>query len=403
MPTEPATLARDARIIGALGAGHFASHFYQLTLPPLFPVLRAELGVPWLALGALLSVFYVGSGVGQPTSGFLVDRLGARPVLLAGLGLLAGGIALVGLATAYWMLVPLALLAGLGNAVFHPADYAILNTAVAPRRLGRAYSVHGILGNLGWAAAPAVVVTLAGLLGWRAALVIVGGAGLALMALIASQGTLLAARREPPAPGPRGLAADVRVVLSPPIVAAFGYFTLSATATVGVKSFGVAAMVAAWGIPLGVATGALTLYLLATAAGILAGGLVADRARRHDAVAAGGLATGALLLFSLAVLPVSQAVLVPALTLAGFFHGVTAPSRDLLVRSATPPGASGKVFGFAYSGIDLGSALAPAVFGWLIDRGEPRGIFGVAAAVLAGAIFAIVLVRQRTSPAIARA
>ncbi|HKX05556.1 MAG TPA: MFS transporter, partial [Methylomirabilota bacterium] len=184
----PSSLRRDVRIIGLIGTAHFFSHFFQLTLPPLFPLLKDVFGVPYVALGLAVSVFYGGSGIGQTVSGFLVDRVGALRVLMAGMGLLAGAIALAGLAPSYWFLLPVALLAGLGNSVFHPADYSILNASVDPRRIGRGYSVHAISGNLGWAVAPTVVFALTAHFGWRAALVTVGGLGLAMVVVLAAQG-----------------------------------------------------------------------------------------------------------------------------------------------------------------------------------------------------------------------
>ena len=173
-PTAPSSLRRDVHVIGLIAVAHFFSHFFQLTLPPLFPLLKTVFGVPYVALGLAMSVFYGASGIGQTLSGFLVDRIGAARVLLGGMALFASSVALAGLVPSYWMLLPVALLAGLGNSVFHPADYSILNASVDPRRIGRGYSVHSISGNLGWAVAPTVVVGLTASSGWRAALVTVG-------------------------------------------------------------------------------------------------------------------------------------------------------------------------------------------------------------------------------------
>lgn len=399
MPDSTArpSLRRDVRIIGLIGAAHFFSHFFQLTLPPLFPLLKTVFGVPYLALGVAMSVFYGASGIGQTLSGFLVDRVGALRVLLGGMGLFAGSIALAGLVPSYWLLLPVALLAGLGNSVFHPADYSILNASVDPRRIGRGYSVHSISGNLGWAVAPTVVFTLTAYFGWRAALVTVGGLGLAMVVVLASQGGAFGSVRG----GARGKSAvaDARVLLTGPILSAFAYFAFIATALIGVQTFGVTALVRVYETPMAVATAALTAFLLGGAAGILVGGFLADRTSRHDVVAVSGLVAAAAFMMLLATGSVGVSSLPVILALAGFCHGATGPSRDMLVRAATPPGASGKVFGFVYSGLDLGSCLTPLAFGWLLDHGDPRMLFLAVGVLMLGTIATVVQVRRNAQPA----
>jgi MFS family permease len=391
----PPSLRRDVRIIGLIGTAHFFSHFFQLTLPPLFPLLKDVFGVPYVALGLAVSVFYGGSGIGQTLSGFLVDRVGALRVLMAGMGLLAGAIALAGLVPSYRFLLPVALLAGLGNSVFHPADYSILNASVDPRRIGRGYSVHAISGNLGWAVAPTVVFALTAHFGWRAALVTVGGLGLAMVVVLATQGGAFTgahagARRA-------GAATDVRVLLTAPVLAAFAYFALIATALVGMQTFGVTGLMRVYETPMALATAALTAFLLGGAAGILGGGFLADRTSRHDVVAVSGLIGAAALMVATGGVGPSRLPLL--LAVAGFCQGVTAPSRDMLVRAATPPGASGKVFGFVYSGLDLGSCLVPVAFGWMLDHRDPRMLFVAVGVLLLCTIGTVVQVRRRAQPA----
>ncbi len=393
----PPSLRRDVRIIGLIGTAHFFSHFFQLTLPPLFPLLKDVFGVPYVALGLAVSVFYGGSGIGQTLSGFLVDRVGALRVLMAGMGLLAGAIALAGLVPSYWFLLPVALLAGLGNSVFHPADYSILNASVDPRRIGRGYSVHAISGNLGWAVAPTVVFALTAHFGWRAALVTVGGLGLAMVVVLATQGGAFTgahagARRA-------GAATDVRVLLTAPVLAAFAYFALIATALVGMQTFGVTGLMRVYETPMALATAALTAFLLGGAAGILGGGFLADRTSRHDVVAVSGLIGAAAVILLVATGGVGPSRLPLLLAVAGFCQGVTAPSRDMLVRAATPPGASGKVFGFVYSGLDLGSCLVPVAFGWMLDHRDPRMLFVAVGVLLLCTIGTVVQVRRRAQPA----
>jgi FSR family fosmidomycin resistance protein-like MFS transporter len=400
-PTARASLRSDVRVIGLIGVAHFFSHFFQLTLPPLFPLLKSVLGVPYVALGLAMSVFYAASGIGQTLSGFLVDRIGAHRVLLSGLALFASAIALAGSVSSYWMLLPVALLAGLGNSVFHPADYSILNASVDPRRIGRGYSVHAISGNLGWAVAPTVVFGLTAHFGWRAALVTVGSLGLAMVVVLATQrAAFVQSRYDTRGTGP---VAELRLLLSAPILSAFAYFAFIATALIGVQTFGVTGLMRIYDTPLALATGALTAFLLGSAAGILAGGFLADRTRRHDIVAVGGLVIAAGFMMLLATGALAPSLLPVILALTGLCHGATGPSRDMLVRAATPPGASGKVFGFVYSGLDLGSCLTPLAFGWLLDHGDPRMLFIAVAILMLMTIGTVVQVKrtaQQPAPAV---
>lgn len=394
----------DFRVIGLIGAGHLISHFLQLALPPLFPILRTELDVSWAALGAISSVFYGVSAMAQAVAGFVVDRLGARRVLLAGMALMGVAIALGGLASSYWMLLVVAALAGLGNSVFHPADYSMLNSSVGARRIARAYSIHQLSGNAGWVLAPLVVGPATHLAGWRVALFVAGGLALLGTLILATQTRGLGARTPVIAAAERpSVAADLRVLMAVPIMMAFGYFALLTASVMGIQTFAVPALGLIYDAPLTLATGALTVYLFGNATGILTGGFLADRATRHDFVAAAGVTCAAALTLVLAsgALPLSTIAI--AMAAMGFSMGITAPSRDMLVRAATPRGSSGKVFGFVYSGLDLGSLVAPPVYGWLLDRGQPRAMFVVIAAVMFVMIVTVIQVRRRVVPAVAPA
>ncbi|HEX3176527.1 MAG TPA: MFS transporter [Methylomirabilota bacterium] len=395
----------DFRIIGLIGAGHLISHFLQLTLPPLFPLLRSELDVSWAALGIVSSVFYGASGIAQTVAGFFVDRLGARRVLLVGMTVMGLAIGLAGFARSYWMLLGAAALAGLGNSVFHPADYSMLNSSVSARRIARAYSVHAISGNLGWVLAPMVVGTVTHVAGWRVALMTAGGLALLGTLVLATQTRGLGAAMGAPVSAGRGasLRADLRVLLAVPIVMAFGYFALLTASTTGIQTFAVPALGLIYNAPLALATGALTVYLFGNATGILTGGFLADRATRHDLVAATGVLCAAALMVLLASGRVPLAGIGIAMAATGFSMGITAPSRDMLVRAATPRGSSGKVFGFVYSGLDLGSLVAPPVYGVLLDRGEPRAMFALVAALMFVMILTVIQVRRRVVPATAPA
>jgi len=390
--------ASDVRIIALVSSGHLLSHFLQLTLPPLFPLLRAVFDVSYAALGALMTLFYTTSAVGQLVSGFLVDRFGARRILVGGMSLFAGAVVLAGLSPSYEVLVPVIVLAGLGNSVFHPADYSIMNAVVHPRRLGRAYSTHSISGNIGWALGPAVVGGLTAAFGWRIALVTAGALGLVLALLLARQPALSAVGRPSPlgvAGGPADFLADLRFLLAAPILMAFAYFALLSASMSGVQTFSVSVLVALYAAPLGLASGALTAYLAGSAAGILTGGFLADRTTRHHVVAGGGMLLAALLTLVLASAAPPLALLTPLMAAIGLAKGLTAPSRDLIVRAATPTGASGKVFGFVYSGLDLGALAMPPIYGWLVDRGDPRAVFLVAAGLMVLTIVTVLEVRRQ--------
>jgi MFS transporter, FSR family, fosmidomycin resistance protein len=384
----------DAKVIGVIGAAHGLSHFFQLVLPPLFPLLRAEFDVSYATLGALVSVFYAASGICQFGAGFIVDRFGARPVLLGGIALLAGGALLAGLVPGVFWLFPLAAIMGIGNGVFHPADFAVLNANVNSRRLGHAYSVHGIGGSLGYALAPVVSFGLGSALGWRSALLVMGTAGLIGLGMLATQRHALRSRaHDTPAPQ-HTLAGSFELFRQTPILFCFAYFCVLTIATIGIQTFAGTSLNAAFGVPLALATSAVTAYLLGSTTGILAGGFLAASTMRHDRVAATGLAIGASLVLLIALVPGVAHWAIALLAATGFALGATGPSRDMIVRAATPPGASGRVYGFVYSGLDLGATLSPVAMGLLLDHGSPRAVFATIAVFLFLAIGTVVQVRR---------
>ncbi len=387
------SFSRDAKVISLVGVAHGISHFFQLVLPPLFPFLRDEFGVSYVTLGAVMGVFYTVSGVGQFVAGFAVDHFGARRVLLAGLGVFSAGVLLCGFVSAFWMFFPLAVLLGLGNCVFHPADFSILNASVTPRRLGHAYSTHGIGGNIGWALAPVASFGLATAVGWRGALIVLGALGIGVLAMLYVNRDLLA---NEPRHAPEGAKVNISgtaVFLQRPVLLCFAYFALLSMALIGVQTFGPTAINALHGTPLAVATSAVTGYMIGGAAGILLGGFVAGWTTRHDLVAATGMAIAATLMgvFTTAL---PAWVVIPLITVVGFASGLTNPSRDLIVRKAAPAGASGRVYGFVYSGLDLGALIAPLFLGTLLDRGQPRMVFVLITVCLFLTIFTVIQVRR---------
>ena len=384
---------RDARVIALVGVAHSLSHFLQLALPPLFPLLRAEFDVSWTLLGTLVGTFYVASSVTQFAAGFAVDRAGARPVLLSGMGLAVAGTLVASLAPGPAWLFPAAAMMGVGNGVFHPADFAILNASVDPRRLGYAYSVHGVGGNLGYALAPIVSFGLGTAFGWRVALVAMGMVGLAVLGVLATQRTLLSSQRAHDAHA-HTVRGSVGLFLQPAILLCFFYFIFQTTASIGLQTFLPSALNAGLDVPLVLATSAVTAYLLGGAAGIVAGGFLAARTTRHDRVAGIGLLTGALLVALVATAAVPRPLIVPLFVVIGLVLGSTGPSRDLIVRNATPKGAAGRVYGFVYSGLDLGATLGPVWFGLMLDHQLAREMFYVIAALFLVAIATVVNVRR---------
>jgi MFS transporter, FSR family, fosmidomycin resistance protein len=395
-PQPSDSFRRDVRVIGLVGLAHASSHFFQLALPPLFPFLRAEFDVSWTVLGILLGVFYAASALTQFGAGFAVDRLGARPVLLGGLTLLAGGTVAASLVPGPYWLFPIIALMGVGNGVFHPCDFAILNGSVAPRRLGYAYSTHGVGGNLGYALAPIVGYALAAAFNWRVALACMGVAGLLVLGILATQRMHLTSQKAHDAHS-HTLKGSMALFVQPAIALCFAYFIVQTTASVGLQSFLPSALNAGLSVPLVLATSAVTAYLLGGTGGILFGGFLAARTSRHDRVAMTGLLAGAapLLFVAAGVVPVTM--IVPLFAIVGFAIGTTGPSRDLIVRNATPKGAAGRVYGFVYSGLDLGATLGPVWFGLMLDHGMGREMFYVVAALFVAAVGTVMRVRRATS------
>ena len=356
---------------------HGISHFFQIATAVVFPLIKEDLEVSYVALGGTVALYYVVSGICQTLAGFAVDRWGARRMLFLGLSLAVAGAALAGMAHSYAMLVVAAVVGGIGNSVFHPCDFSILNARVRKERLGYAFSGHGIAGYLGYAAAPVYAIAMASAFDWRGALLGAALIGAVVIVVLALQRDAIhvepADRKRSAKDG--GLAADIRILTSAPVLMCFGYFVLVSVAFIAMQNFGIASTMALYGISASLASATLTAYLLGGAAGILSGGFVASHTSRHDLVAVSGMAVNAGFMFLIASawLP---ALLLPALcAAAGFSSGLTNPSRDLIVRATTPPGATGKVYGFVYSGLDVGSMVTPIYFGWLLDGGKPSAVF----------------------------
>ena len=350
------------------------SHFLQLVLAPLFPAIREELGISYAVLGSVLMVFFTLSALLQPVAGFVVDRFGGRGVLLGGLALMVLGTLLMSFAQGPVLLFVGAAVAGTGNAVFHPADFAILNGTVAQKRLGHAFSSHGVAGMLGFAAAPVFSAAIGAAYGWQNALLAAAALCFVVLVLLAANSKLFVGQAQS---RKRDGPVDARVLLALPVILCLVFFTLHSAGLGALQQFGVAAMQEYFSVGSGLASAALTAYILGSAAGMVAGGFVATRFRRHDLISVAGFSVASFnaLLIALGLIP--GVALPVVLAISGMAVGVTYASRDLIVRAATPPGATGRVFGFVYSGLDLGSLATPVLCGWLMDNGLPQGIFYV--------------------------
>ena len=359
---------RDVRVITLIGLGHFLSHFYILVLPPLFLVWREEFQVSFAALGAAVAAMSAVTAILQTPVGFLVDRHGARGFLVGGNLLMALSISAMAFAPSFEWILLLAVLSGVGNSVIHPADYAILAGSIDRSRMGRAFSWHTMTGNLGFAVAPPVVAAMLLVMGWREALFILGLLGLPVVALILWQSRILSDQpktkaREAGAPSGRQL------LFSKPILLFFGFFLLSAMAGTATQAFLIPVLGLLWGVPLAIASMALTGYMAGATGGTLIGGWYVDRYKRHLAFVAvlSFFSAGCMLLVGALPLGPVFTVLVPFL--AGLALGASRTPRDVMLKDASPPGEVGKVFGFVSSGLPLGGAITPIPFGFLLDVG----------------------------------
>ncbi len=380
LATPRQTLSRQAgkdeqlRTLGAISVAHWVSHFHIYALPMLFPFLKQQLNVGYVELGFALTVFAVSSGLTQAPIGYLADHLGARKILLMGLCL--GGFALIGLGLhlSYpWLIVSAALL-GLANSVYHPANYAILAAHMNEARMGRAFSIHTFAGFLGGAVAPAVITGLVATIGGHGALIAAGAVGPLVALLLVAVGIPDASAADRKT---GGIDTRKQNVITPALVTLTIFFLLLSLSNAGIANFGVVALMNGYGETLSVANLALTAYLGASAAGVLAGGFLADVTDRHGQLAAACFGVNALILLIVAAVNLPQALLIGAMGLAGFLGGVIAPSRDMMVRNAAPPGAAGRAFGIVSTGFNLGGIVSPLLFGWIMDQNMPHWVFGM--------------------------
>jgi MFS family permease len=392
-----ARTSAERRLVTSISAAHFVSHYYILLLPPLFDFVRADYGVSYTELGLALVAFNVVTTALQTPAGILVDRLGARTLLVGALLIGAAAFALAGLIHSFWLMVAMFGLAGVGNAVYHPADYSLLSHHIPAERVAKAFSIHTFAGILGSAVAPVTLLMMQGVWGWRGAF-----AGAAILG-VAAAALLLIQRDEPPAvePAKAPQAGPVprrwTLLLSAPILMNLLFFVLLALTNGGLQNYSVVALAALYGTPASVANTALTGYLAFTAIGVLAGGYLAVRTARHGLVTVSCSLAVAVLVAPIAFVDFGNALVIGGMALIGFFSGTFLPSRDMIVRAVTPPGLFGTVFGFVTTGFNIGGMIAPLIFGLAMDHGSPRSVFLLVAVFSLITILTVVSIRGRTA------
>ena len=384
----PAGRFGEMRVVAPVCAAHFLSHYYMIMLAPVFAFVRADYGVSYTDLALALTAFNVVSAVLQTPAGFLVDRIGARFVLMAGVAIGTAAFAVAGIVHSFVVFIAMYAVAGLGNTAYHPADYSLLSHHSAPARMGQVFSFHTFAGILGSAVAPATMLVMQSHFGWRGAYIGAAILGFAVLAVLVAQRPTAADRlaEKPrlaaPAGGSGASPSDDggwRLLVSPPIILSLCFFVLISVMG-GLNTFLVVALGALYGTSDSLANVALTGLLLMNALGVLVGGILASRTARHAAVAGLGLAFAGLVTALVGLVGFSSFALVLMTSLSGLFVGIATPSRDMLVRAATPPGAFGRVFGFVSSGFNIGSMMAPTIYGMFMDHGEPRAVFLFSAA-----------------------
>ncbi|KRC86399.1 MFS transporter [Achromobacter sp. Root83] len=415
--SDPAVRRRDWKIILLIGVAHASSHFFQLVLPSLYGALGLEFGLDFARLGLLVSAFYVVSGIGQASSGFVVDRIGARPVLWFGLGCFVLSGLLIGSATGYAMLMAAAIVGGIGNSVFHPADYSIINHRITAPRLGHAFSAHGLTGNLGWALTPVFITSITLLANWRVAAYSAAGlVALVLLLTVLGRGLIGgpspldapadakdgATAAKPAAKPQESVLTTLGALLAKPALwGAFLFFACTSIALSSVQNYTIPLLGQLYDLSKVTASSALSGYMVASAVGMAAGGFLVSANPRTERTVMVALILAGLTLVVLALGLVPAVLAAPVVGLAGFCSGVAAPSRDMLIRKVTPKGSTGSVYGLVYSGMDVGSALGPLAFGLLLDAGLRQGPWvgaGVAFAVAAFLAQWIAVQARRTEP-----
>jgi MFS family permease len=391
-------LADDAKIIGLVGLAHSGSHFSHLILPLMFPAFIKAFGLSYAELGFMMSVFFLISGVGQACSGFVVDKVGARPVMFLSLLFLAAGCFWCANAQSYPDLILVGVLLGLGNCSFHPVDYTILNQRVSSKRIGYAYSAHGLTGNLGWALAPVFMVGITQLSNWQTAFACAGVLYLIVFGILLVYRESILTKSHTKIKS-SDEAEQISIFKLPVLWLCFSFFFFSTMTLAVVQNYAVIILQALYDVSLQSATMTLTAYMLCAAAGMLSGGFVAAKWPTHsDRVVATCMSIGALLVALCASVWLTGFWAMLVLAVTGFALGIGGPSRDMMIRRATPKGATGRVYGVVYSGLDAGFAVAPTLFGYFMDHSWFSGVLLCGAlTLLVSVFFAFAVGRQATT------
>lgn len=384
--------ADGGRTVLIVCLAHFMSHCYLMLLPPVFLLMAPHFGVSFAELGLALTVFSLTTTLSQPTVGRMVDRVGAREILAVGLVL--GGISfiLIGLTSSYGGLLLLMGVAGLANSAYHPADYAILGRLVSSRNTGKAFSVHTFAGFLGGAVTPMIMTMAAALWSWQAGVIVAGVVGIAMAALI----PLIPRMPVPIAVDANCEGGSAKPRLNATIISLTVFFFLVSLSTSGIQSFSVAALTTGWGISIADANTRLTVFLVTMSAGVLAGGMLADRFHHHETIAAICFGLAGVVTLLIALVTVGSLLLAIIFGVAGFLVGVVMPSRDMMVHRSSTPATTGYVFGVVTTGLNAGGIVAPPIFGMLVDHGLPSGIFFLSAGVMM--LTALVALSQSSKP-----
>ncbi len=392
--------ARDIKVISLIGVSHYMSHVYQLALPALFPLINRVEGISYVDLGFLSFIFFLTSGLGQTPAGFLVDKIGARPTLFAGMLLLAGSTAAFAATHSYSVMMFLAFLAGVGNSVFHPADFSILNGSISKQRIGRGFGIHGFGGFIGYATTPFCVILLGDLLGWQPTMLVLGAFGLFILALMVLSRDDLRDSGRDQGVEPQSFKEDLGVLMQPASIYSFAFFAFMAMGSVGLMAFGSSALIQLFQFEPKIASSVITLQLTGSVVGILVGGWVADRiTQRHDIATAMVVTLGVAFLLCVPTFkPGAYFMLVALMMVYGALYGMANPLRDMVIRSFAPTGGAGKVFGFTYSGMDFGSSVSALVFGYLLEQKQPELVFYLVAVFMMIGVGAVLLAKASSPP-----
>lgn len=380
IPTAPTPWRRDAKVIGLVSIAHSISHFSQLLLAPLFPWLKDAFGVGYAELGFLMTIFFIVSCITQAAAGFWVDRHGPRPVLIVGLTLI--GLSALGYAasTSYLMLALFSVSAGIGNGVFHPVDYTLLNRKIGKTRLGHAYSAHGISGSLGWALAPALLVPLTLAYSWRVALVVAAGLVFAVLVMVLLNRETSSVEPLPATPaGPGAVEGAMDFLRIPAVWMCFGFFFFYAGALSVVQSFAAESARILHAVPAALAAICLSIYMVSAAIGMVGGGFLAANPARCERVVGAGFGIAALIALAVGFADLPPLAVPVMFGLMGLAAGTAGPSRDLIVKRSSPDNATGRVYGVVYAGLDIGQAVVPLLVGRLMDLHQYRSVWLVLA------------------------